>query len=90
MLAGAFLRQGVLEQTVEGWERFLPTVLLKLNDPRPDRFGPSVWAGGGFDRGLNFLSFTFPILDQFDCWLCVHSVLLNMRVNMRFRVNNEG
>jgi hypothetical protein len=55
-----------LEQTVESWQRFAATMLLKFTNPRLNRCGPSIQVDATFDLGLRFRAFAFPFLNEFD------------------------
>ena len=46
-------------------------VLLNLDNPRANRFGPRVRVIGRFNFGLDLGSFRFTLLDEFD-WLRLH------------------
>ena len=61
----------VLEQTVEGDERFASTGFLKLDYPGPNPLGRSVLPGSSFDPGSSLWNLTFRVLDEFDCSHCV-------------------
>jgi hypothetical protein len=61
----------LLEQTVEGDERFASTGFLKLDYPGPNPLGRSVLPGSSFDHGSSFWNLTFRVLDEFDCSHCV-------------------
>jgi len=70
-------RQGcVLEQTVEGDERFASTGFLKLHYPGPNPLGRSVSPGGSFDPGSSLGNLPFRVLDEFDCSHCSYSLCL--------------
>src|SRR5712691_3787581 len=68
-----WLRQRVLEQAVEGWERLASTVLLKFINPRKHRCRPFLRVGGKFDLGLSFRAFALLFLDESDRWFRVHA-----------------
>ena len=63
--------QSVLKQTVKRRQRFDMAVLLNLDNPRANRFGPRVRVIGRSNFGLDLGSFRFTLLDEFD-WLRVH------------------
>src|SRR5258708_4709454 len=55
--------QSVLKQTVKRRQRFDMTVLLNLDNPRANRFGPRVRVIGRFKLRFDLGSFWFALLD---------------------------